>query len=73
VALEGNSKIYEKTHDNLLRVSRFRGSIRVTGPPQKIRDLSSKIILGNSRWSKNTQTHTYKDTIPYMKFKLKLL
>jgi hypothetical protein len=49
VALEGNSKIYEKTHDNLLRVSRFRGSIRVTGPPQKMRDLSSKIILGNSR------------------------
>jgi hypothetical protein len=27
VFLEGNSKINEKTHGNLLRVSRFRGSI----------------------------------------------
>jgi hypothetical protein len=27
VALEGNSKINEKAHDNLLRVSRFGGSI----------------------------------------------
>jgi hypothetical protein len=28
VALEGNSKIYEKAHGNLLRVSRFGGSFR---------------------------------------------
>jgi hypothetical protein len=28
VALEGNSKIYEKAHGNLLRVSRFGGSSR---------------------------------------------
>jgi hypothetical protein len=27
VALEGNSKINEKAHDNLLRVSQFGGSI----------------------------------------------
>jgi hypothetical protein len=27
VALEGNCKINEKAHDNLLRVSRFGGSI----------------------------------------------
>jgi hypothetical protein len=27
VALKGNFKINEKTHDNLLRVSRFGGSI----------------------------------------------
>jgi hypothetical protein len=27
VALEGNSKINENVHDNLLRVSRFRESI----------------------------------------------
>jgi hypothetical protein len=27
VAIEGNSKINEKTHDNLLRVSRFGVSI----------------------------------------------
>jgi hypothetical protein len=29
VALEENSKINEKTHDNLLRVSRFGGSIHI--------------------------------------------
>jgi hypothetical protein len=27
VALDGNSKIYEKTHSKLLRVYRFKGSI----------------------------------------------
>jgi hypothetical protein len=27
VALEGNSKINENAHDNLLRLSQFRGSI----------------------------------------------
>jgi hypothetical protein len=39
----------------------------------KIRGLSPKIILGDSRWSENAQTHTHKHTIPNMKFKLKLL
>jgi hypothetical protein len=39
----------------------------------EIRGLSPKIILGNSRWSENAQTHTYKHAIPNMKFKLKLL
>jgi hypothetical protein len=39
----------------------------------KVRGLSPKIILGDSRWSENAQTHTNKHTIPNMKFKLKLL
>jgi hypothetical protein len=39
----------------------------------KLRDLSPKIMLGYFRRSENAQTHTYKHTIPYMKFKLKLL
>jgi hypothetical protein len=34
--------------------------------------LSPKIISGDSRRSKNAQTHTHKHTIPNMKFKLKL-
>jgi hypothetical protein len=39
----------------------------------KMRGLSPKIISEDSRLSENAQTHTYKHTIPYMKFKLKLL
>jgi hypothetical protein len=39
----------------------------------EIRGLSPKIISGDFRRSENAQTHTYKHTIPYMKFKLKLL
>jgi hypothetical protein len=39
----------------------------------EMRGLSHKIISGDSRWSENVQTHTYKHTIPNMKFKLKLL
>jgi hypothetical protein len=39
----------------------------------KMRGLSPKIILGDSRRSENVQTHTNKHTIPNMKFKLKLL
>jgi hypothetical protein len=39
----------------------------------KMRGLSPKIILGDSRRSENAQTHTNKHTIPNMKFKLKLL
>jgi hypothetical protein len=38
-----------------------------------MRDLSSKIISGDSRRSENAQTHTDKHIIPNMKFKLKLL
>jgi hypothetical protein len=38
-----------------------------------MRGLSPKIISGDSRRSENAQTHTYKHTVPYMKFKLKLL
>jgi hypothetical protein len=38
-----------------------------------MRGLSPKIISWDSRRSKNAQTHKYKHTIPYMKFKLKLL
>jgi uncharacterized radical SAM superfamily protein len=38
-----------------------------------MRGLSPKIISGDSRRSENVQTHTYKHTISYMKFKLKLL
>jgi hypothetical protein len=38
-----------------------------------MRGLSPKIISGDSRWSENAPTRTYKHTIPYMKFKLKLL
>jgi hypothetical protein len=38
-----------------------------------MRGLSPKIISGDSRRSENAQTHTYKHTIPNMKFKLKLL
>jgi hypothetical protein len=36
-------------------------------------DLSPKIISEDSQWNENAQTHTYKHTIPYMKFKLNLL
>jgi hypothetical protein len=39
----------------------------------KVRGLSPKVILGDSRRSENAQTHTNKHTIPDMKFKLKLL
>jgi hypothetical protein len=39
----------------------------------EMRGLSLKIISGDSGQSENVQTHTYKHTIPYMKFKLKLL
>jgi hypothetical protein len=39
----------------------------------EMRGLSPKIILGDSRRNENAQTHTYKHTIPNMKFKLKLL
>jgi hypothetical protein len=39
----------------------------------KMRGLSPKIISGDYRLSKNTQTHAYKHTTPYLKFKLKLL
>jgi hypothetical protein len=39
----------------------------------EMRSLSPKIISGDSRQSENTETHTYKHTVPYMKFKLKLL
>jgi hypothetical protein len=39
----------------------------------QMRGLSPKIISGDSQQSENAQTHTYKHTIPYMKFKLKLL
>jgi hypothetical protein len=38
-----------------------------------MRGLSPKIISGDSGRSENAYTHTYKHTIPYMKFKLKLL
>jgi hypothetical protein len=38
-----------------------------------MRGLSPKIISEDSRPSENAQTHTYKHTIPNMKFKLKLL
>jgi hypothetical protein len=39
----------------------------------KMRGLSPKIILGDSRRIENAQTHTNKHTIPNIKFKLKLL
>jgi hypothetical protein len=39
----------------------------------EMRCLSPKIISGDYRRSENVQTHTYKHTVPYMKFKLKLL
>jgi hypothetical protein len=39
----------------------------------EMRGLSPKIILGDSQRSENVQTHTYKHTVPNMKFKLKLL
>jgi hypothetical protein len=39
----------------------------------KMRGLSPKIISGDSQRSENAQTHTYKHTIPYKKFKWKLL
>jgi hypothetical protein len=38
-----------------------------------MRDLSPKIISGDSRRSENAQTHTNKHTRPNMKFKLKIL
>jgi hypothetical protein len=38
-----------------------------------MRGLFPNIISGDSRWSENAQTYTYKHIIPYMKFKLKLL
>jgi hypothetical protein len=45
----------------------------VTEPPQKMRGLSPKVILGDSRRSENAQKHTHKHTVQNMKFKLKLL
>jgi hypothetical protein len=39
----------------------------------EMRSSSPKIISGDSRRSENAQTHTYKHTVPNMKFKLKLL
>jgi hypothetical protein len=39
----------------------------------EMRDLSPKIISGDSRLSENAQTHTSKHTVSYMEFKLKLL
>jgi hypothetical protein len=39
----------------------------------EMRGLSPKIISGDSQRSENAQTHTYKHTVSYMKFKLKLL
>jgi hypothetical protein len=39
----------------------------------EMRGLSPKIILGDSRRRENAQTHTYKHTVPNIKFKLKLL
>jgi hypothetical protein len=39
----------------------------------EMRGLSPKIILGDSRRSENVQTHTFKHTVPNMKFKLKFL
>jgi hypothetical protein len=39
----------------------------------EMRGLSPKIISKDSRRSENAQRHTYKHTIPYTKFKLKLL
>jgi hypothetical protein len=39
----------------------------------EMRDLSPKIISGDSQRSENAQTHTYKHIVPYIKFKLKLL
>jgi hypothetical protein len=50
--------------------SHLRACDRTTS---KMRGLSLKIIWGDSRWSENAQTHTYKHTVPYMKFKLNLL
>jgi hypothetical protein len=38
-----------------------------------MKDLSPKIISGDSRRGENAQTHTNKHTVPNMKFKLKLL
>jgi hypothetical protein len=46
------------------------GCDRITS---EMRGLSPKIISGDSRRSKNVQTHTHKHTIPNMKFQLKLL
>jgi hypothetical protein len=39
----------------------------------EMRDLSPKIISGDSRRSENAQTHTHKHTVSNIKFKLKLL
>jgi hypothetical protein len=39
----------------------------------EMRGSSPKIISGDSRRSKNAQTHTHKHTVPNTKFKLKLL
>jgi uncharacterized lipoprotein YehR (DUF1307 family) len=39
----------------------------------EMRGLSPTIISEDSRRSENAQTYTYKHTIPYKKFKLKLL
>jgi hypothetical protein len=39
----------------------------------EMRGLSPRIISGDSRRSENAQTHIYKHTVSYMKFKLKLL
>jgi hypothetical protein len=59
----------------LLGTSRESGEARddCDRTTSKMRGLSPKIILGDSRRIENAQTHTNKHTIPNMKFKLKLL
>jgi hypothetical protein len=41
--------------------------------PSQNEEFVSQDHMGDAWQSKNGQTHTYKHTIPYMKFKLKLL
>jgi hypothetical protein len=50
-----------------------RGHHQCDSTTSEMRVLSPKIISGDSQRSENAQTHIYKHTIPYMKFKLKIL
>jgi hypothetical protein len=59
--------------DSVLLVDNLDGMGLCDRTTSKMRGLSPKIISGDSRRSKNAQTHTNKHTIPNMKFKLKLL
>jgi hypothetical protein len=66
-------KKLEKRHLTFLFQKLFRVMGHCDRTTSEMRGSSLKIISGDSRRSENAQTHTLKNTVPNMKFKLKLL